>query len=102
MSVVAVVRPDSWGFPLLLHVLGAMILVGGLLAGAAMLACARGEARSSGSATGRSCPSPFPGWVLMRIGAGGSPPKEGWDDLPKAWRPRLADHSGSSSPTSAG
>jgi len=27
----AVVRPDSWDFPLLLHVLGAMLLVGSLL-----------------------------------------------------------------------
>jgi hypothetical protein len=30
MSILAVVRPDSWNFPLFLHVLGAMILVGGL------------------------------------------------------------------------
>ena len=31
MSVLAAIRPDSWNFPLLLHVLGAMILVGGTL-----------------------------------------------------------------------
>ena len=32
MSVLAAIRPDDWNFPLLLHVLGAMLLVGGLLA----------------------------------------------------------------------
>ena len=40
MTVLAFVRPDSWNFPLFVHVLGAMILVGGLLAGAACLAFA--------------------------------------------------------------
>ena len=30
MTVLAVIRPDSWNFPLFLHVLGAMILVGGV------------------------------------------------------------------------
>ena len=34
MSIVAVLRADSLDFPLFLHVLGAMILVGGLVAGA--------------------------------------------------------------------
>ncbi len=29
-AVLASIRPDSWNFPLFLHVLGAMILVGGL------------------------------------------------------------------------
>ena len=33
MTVLASIRPDSWNFPLFLHVLGAMILVGGTLAG---------------------------------------------------------------------
>ena len=38
-------RPDSWNYLLLLHVLGAIVLVGGLLTGVAALAFARGEAR---------------------------------------------------------
>ena len=33
-TVLAAIRPDSWNFPLFVHVLGAMILVGGLLTGA--------------------------------------------------------------------
>ncbi len=44
-SVLAAVRPDSWNFPLFVHVLGAMILVGGLLTGASALAFARGDVR---------------------------------------------------------
>ena len=28
--MLAAIRPDDWNFPLLLHVLGAMLLVGGL------------------------------------------------------------------------
>jgi uncharacterized membrane protein len=31
MSMLAAIRPDSWNFPLLLHVFGAMVLVGGLV-----------------------------------------------------------------------
>ena len=44
-SVLAAIRPDSWNFPLFVHVLGAMILVGGLLTGASALAFARGDVR---------------------------------------------------------
>ena len=43
MSVVAAIRPDDWNFPLFVHVLGAMILVGGLLTGVTVLAFARGD-----------------------------------------------------------
>ena len=32
MTTIAAIRPDEWNFPLLLHVLGAMLLVGGLTA----------------------------------------------------------------------
>ena len=83
MSVLAAVRPDSWSLPLFLHVLGAMILVGGLLAGASALASPEATRGPSGSGTGRCCPSPFPVWVLMRIGAEWIYSKEGWDDLPQ-------------------
>ena len=43
MTVLALIRPDSWEFPLFLHVLGAMVLVGGLLTGASSLASARAK-----------------------------------------------------------
>jgi hypothetical protein len=43
--VLAVIRPDDWNIPLLLHVVGAMILVGSTLAAASVLAFARGDHR---------------------------------------------------------
>jgi hypothetical protein len=70
MSTLAAIRPDSWNFPLLLHVLGAMILVGGLLTGASLLAFARGEARSLRLGYWSLLAVALPGFVLMRIGAG--------------------------------
>ena len=82
MSVLALIRPDSWNFPLFLHVLGAMILVGGLLAGAATLGYARGDARFLRLGYWTLLAVSLPGWVLMRIGAGWISSKEGWDDLP--------------------
>lgn len=45
MTVIAAIRPDEWNFPLLLHILGAMLLVGATLSGASALAFARGDAR---------------------------------------------------------
>lgn len=45
IGVVATVRPDDWNFPLFVHVLGAMVLVGATLTGATLLAFARGDAR---------------------------------------------------------
>jgi hypothetical protein len=82
MNVVALIRPDSWNFPLFLHVLGAMILVGGLLAGAATLGYARGDARFLKLGYWTLLAVSLPDWVLMRIGAGWISSKEGWDDLP--------------------
>ena len=45
MSVLAAIRPDDWNFPLLLHVLGAMLLVGGAHGGG------RPRSGSAGAAT---------------------------------------------------
>ena len=82
MSVVAALRPDSWDFPLFLHVLGAMILVGGLVAGASALGSARGEVRFLRLGYWSLLAVSLPGWVLMRVGAEWIRSKEGWDDLP--------------------
>ena len=91
MSVLAFVRPDSWNFPLFLHVLGAMILVGGLLAGASALAFAKGEARLLRLGYWSLLAVSLPGWVLMRIGAGWIYSKEHWDDVPEKVRPAWLD-----------
>ena len=87
MSILATVRPDSWNFPLFLHVFGAMILVGGLLTGASALTFARGEARFLRLGYVSLLAVSLPGWVLMRIGAGWISSKEGWDDVPDDAQP---------------
>jgi hypothetical protein len=87
MSVLAAIRPDSWNFPLFLHVFGAMILVGGLVTGASVLAFARSETRFLRLGYWSLLAVALPGWVLMRIGAEWIYSKEGWDDLPEADEP---------------
>ena len=85
--MLAVIRPDSWNFPLLLHVLGASILLGGLVA--AFAAQAVGWARESAAGTLQLARVSFftllcvavPGWILMRIGANWIWSREGWDDV---------------------
>jgi hypothetical protein len=71
MSVLAVIRPDDWNFPLLLHVLGAMILVGGLVT--AVTALVLGWRRDSASYSRLGFWSlltvALPGWLVMRVGA---------------------------------
>jgi len=78
MTIVATVRPDSWDFPLLVHVLGAMILVGGLLAGASSLALARGDVKFLRLGYRSLLAVALPGWLLMRIGAEWIASREGW------------------------
>ena len=82
MSLLAAVRPDSWNFPLFVHVLGAMILVGGLLAGASALGLARGDVRFLRLGYWSLVAVSLPGWIVMRIGAEWIYSREGWDELP--------------------
>jgi hypothetical protein len=82
MSLLAAARPDNWDFPLFLHVFGAMIMVGGLVAGASALLWARGEVRLLRLGYWSLLAVSLPGWVLMRAGAEWIRSKEGWDDLP--------------------
>jgi hypothetical protein len=87
IGVLAAVRPDSWNFPLLVHVLGAMILVGGLLTGASVLAFARGDARFLRLGYWALAAVALPGWIVMFAGANWIYSKEGWDDVDEepAW-----------------
>jgi len=82
MSMLAAVRPDSWNFPLLLHVLGAMILVGGTLTAAAALVAARGDVRMLRLGYWSLLTVALPGYALMRIGGQWVYSKEGLDDAP--------------------
>jgi hypothetical protein len=68
---VAAVRPDSWNFPLLLHVAGAMLLVGVLVTvlGALVLA-RRGDAAVLSRLGFRALLlAGLPSFLLMRVGA---------------------------------
>ena len=80
--MIGVIRPGSWDVPLLLHVLGAMVLVGGLFATACTLGLARGDAKLLRLGYQSLLAVALPGWVLMRVGAEWIYSKEGWDDLP--------------------
>jgi hypothetical protein len=69
MSVLAAIRPDDWNFPLLLHVLGAMLLVGALVT--AVTALFLGWRRDAHPFTRFGFWTlllvAFPSWWLMRL-----------------------------------
>jgi hypothetical protein len=84
MTVLAATRPTDWDFPLFLHVLGAMVLVGGLLAAVGLQLFAWRQ-REPGELTAFSrggfwalLTVALPGWVLMRLGGEWIRSKEGW------------------------
>ena len=86
MSLLAAIRPDDWNVPLLVHILGAMLLVGALALVAAALA-------------GRDVRLGFrsllygvlPGWVVMRGAAEWISSKEGISDLDSDEVPEWVD-----------
>ena len=82
IGVLAAVRPDEQNVPLLVHVLGASILVGRLVTAASLLAWARGDERSLRLGYWTLLAVSFPGWIVMRIGAEWIYSEQGWDDLP--------------------
>ena len=72
MSILASVRPDSWNFPLLLHVLGAMVLVGAATVGsvAALSSAGSDEGSFLRRLSFRTLLfAALPAYVVMRIGA---------------------------------
>ncbi len=80
------IRPDAWGFPLLLHVLGAMLLVGALVLAASALALAWRDGSVSLVRLGyRSLLiGALPAWIVMRGAAEWIADKENLtgDDVP--------------------
>jgi hypothetical protein len=82
-TLLAVSRPTDWNFPLFVHVLGAMILVGGLLTGVSALAFARGDVRFLRLGYWTLLAVALPGYIVMRIGAEWIYAKEPWGELPE-------------------
>jgi hypothetical protein len=76
MSIVAAIRPDSWDFPLFVHILGAMTLVGSLALVASALA-----ARDLRLGYRSLLLGVLPGWIVMRGGAEWIAEKEKVNDL---------------------
>ena len=85
MNVVAAARPDSWTLAVLVHVFGAMTLVGGLIASAGLLAFARGDTKLLRLGYWSLLVVSVPGWVVMRVGAEWVYSKEGWEELPSGF-----------------
>ena len=79
-TLLAVSRPTDWNFPLFVHVLGAMILVGGLLTSVSVLAYARGDARFLRLGYWTLLAVALPGYIVMRVGAEWIYSK-GWDEV---------------------
>jgi len=86
-ELLAAVRPDDWNFPLFLHVLGAMILVGATLTCASALAFARGDASLLRLGYWTLLLAGLPSYALMWGAAHWIYAKEGLDDSPvdSAW-----------------
>ena len=80
MSLVASIRPDDWNFPLLLHIVGAALLVGGLVT--AVIALLLGWRRESAWYSRLGFRAlvfiALPAWFVMRIGAQWIYSKEGF------------------------
>jgi hypothetical protein len=87
VSVVAAIRPDDWNIALLVHVLGAMLLIGALVlaASALFLAWRDGSAASVRVGFRAMLLGALPSWIVMRVGAEWIASKEGLEDADIAW-----------------
>ena len=84
----AAVRPDSWNFPLFLHVLGAMVLVGLLATAAVVLVVGmRGDDRAPALrlAFRTLLIGAVPAYLVMRVGAEWVASKENLEDSEASW-----------------
>jgi uncharacterized membrane protein len=87
VTVLAAIRPDGWNFPLLLHVLGAMLLVGTLVLSTSVLLMAwrSGEAALLRLGYRSLLLGVIPSLIVMRAGAAWIASKEHLDNSNATW-----------------
>jgi hypothetical protein len=82
-DLLAAIRPDDQSFALLLHLVGATVVFGALLASATSLALARGETRLLRLGYFSLLLVGLPGLILMRLAGEWLYRLQNWDDLPE-------------------
>jgi hypothetical protein len=91
LSLIAAVRPDDWNFPLFVHIVGATVLVGGVLTTGSALFFAKGDPKMLRLGYWSLLAVALPGYIIMRIGAQWIYSKENWDDVPDRLIPAWLD-----------
>jgi hypothetical protein len=81
-ELLAAIRPDEQSFALLLHLVGATVVFGALLASATSILLARGQARLLRLGYFSLLLVGLPGLVLMRLAGQWLYNLQKWDDLP--------------------
>jgi hypothetical protein len=81
-DVIAAIRPDEQSFALLLHLVGATVVFGALLASATSLLLARGQTRLLRLGYFSLLLVGLPGLILMRLAGQWLYNLQNWDDLP--------------------
>ena len=80
--MLAAIRPDEQSFALLLHLVGATVVFGALLASATSLLLSRGEVRLLRLGYFSLLLVGLPGWILMRLAGQWLYDQQHWSDLP--------------------
>ena len=80
--MLAAIRAAGQDFPVLLHIVGATIVFGALLASVSSLALARGEIRLLRLGYFSLLFVALPGWILLRLSGEWVYRKQGWNDIP--------------------
>ena len=87
--MIAVIRPHAWDLPLFMHVLGAILLFGGVAAVALLsFAALREQAHAAllrRTAFATTVLVVWPAYVVMRVGAQWILSREGLDQNPPGW-----------------
>jgi hypothetical protein len=82
LELLAAIRPDDQSFALLLHLVGATVAFGGLLACATSLVLARGETRLLRLGYFSLLLVALPGLILLRLAGQWLYQLQNWDQLP--------------------